>query len=211
MEAPLPDLILIGDRFTDPLRRDGILEAAEAGAPWVHLRDHDAEADHVREAAREIVRALRDTAPDTLISINARLDVAIELELGVHAGKRGPDLSEAVHRLGRRALVGYSAHSPEDVARAKDRGAHYVLVSPIFSPSTKPQEEGRGVDLIRRSAAVSGDVPVYALGGIAPAQVAECIAAGAHGVAVLSGILLAPSISAAVAEYITALASVRKT
>lgn len=50
-------------------------------------------------------------------------------------------------------------------------------------------------------------VPVFALGGITPERVAPCRTAGAHGVAVLSGILNATTPNAAARAYLRALAA----
>jgi thiamine monophosphate synthase len=48
-------------------------------------------------------------------------------------------------------------------------------------------------------------LPVYALGGVTPGRVEDCLRAGAVGVAVISGVLGAPSPAAAIADYLRAL------
>ena len=96
-----------------------------------------------------------------------------------------------------------AAHSAEAVRRAGRAGATAVVYGPVFAPSWK-EADPVGLKALGEAAAASR-VPVYALGGIGPAQVGECLAAGAHGVAVLSGIAGAASPAAACEEYLAAL------
>jgi thiamine monophosphate synthase len=49
--------------------------------------------------------------------------------------------------------------------------------------------------------------PVVAIGGVTPARVAEAAAAGAHGVAVVSGVWHTPDAAAALTTYLDALAA----
>jgi thiamine-phosphate diphosphorylase len=96
-------------------------------------------------------------------------------------------------------IAAASVHSPEAAARAAAAGADFVVFGPVFDPGSKP---GRGVGLeaLARVAAASR-LPVLALGGITPGRVASCRAAGAAGVAVVSGVLAARDRRAAVEEY----------
>jgi thiamine monophosphate synthase len=48
-------------------------------------------------------------------------------------------------------------------------------------------------------------VPVLAIGGVTPSRVADCLGAGAHGVAVASGVLTAADAAAALDAYIKVL------
>ena len=67
---------------------------------------------------------------------------------------------------------------------------HYVTLSPIYPTETKP---GYGPALgAKRAAQLAGDTPWLALGGVDEARrVAECVAAGASGVAVLGAVMRA--------------------
>ena len=96
-----------------------------------------------------------------------------------------------------------AAHSVEAIRRAERAGASAIVFSPIFDPSWK-SVSAVGVDALRAAAAAT-PLPVYALGGVDPARVRRCLAAGAYGVAVLSGIGADPDPVAAVGRYLSAL------
>ncbi len=187
--ASLPRLILIGDGFTDTKRWNDILEVSEH-VPWVHLRDQEASDTEFREQAVDLAEHIWDVSPATMISINGHLDVADELETGYHAGADGSTVAEARKQLGPEAVIGFSAHYLTEAKAAVSDGADYVFFSPIFASPSKPGYVGVGVEELREFCArIGDDVPVYALGGITDERVEPCLEAGAHGVAVLSGIL----------------------
>ena len=82
-------------------------------------------------------------------------------------------------------LIGASAHTAEEAAEAEKLGADYVTISNIFETDCKKGLEGKGTDLIRAAVSACG-IEVYALGGIHPDNIDECIRAGASGVCMMS-------------------------
>ena len=101
-------------------------------------------------------------------------------------------------------LAGASVHSVAARLAAEKAGVDYVIAGSVFAPSSKPGE-GRGLEWLATMTRDSS-VPVIAIGGITPQNVRDCLAAGAHGVAVLGGIFRADDPGAAVAAYRAALA-----
>ena len=87
-----------------------------------------------------------------------------------------------------RRLVGSFAHTVTGAARAERGGADYVQVGPAFDADAP----GEGLTLLRKiKDAVQ--IPVVAFGGIqTPADVADCLRAGADGVAVTDAVTEAP-------------------
>jgi thiamine-phosphate pyrophosphorylase len=91
---------------------------------------------------------------------------------------------DGAHRDAAGNVVGRAAHSPAQLAAARD--AAYATLSPVWPTASKPgYGPALGLDTLREWCAAS-PVPVYALGGIdSPARAADCVRAGAAGVAVL--------------------------
>lgn len=204
METPiesLPRLILIGDRFTDQAVWDRILEVAEV-VPWIHLRDHEADSESFSTAAAELVERIRMVAPGTMLSVNGRLDVAEELGLGYHVGTHGESIAKARKRLPVDSVIGFSAHYVTEAQQAIRDGADYVFFSPIFASPSKPGHVGVGLDELRTFTERIQDIPVFAVGGVTPERVRLCLEAGAHGVAVLSGILQQDDVERAALDYL---------
>ena len=73
----------------------------------------------------------------------------------------------------------------------------------MFAPGSHAGT-GLGLPALREAAQVT-DLPVIAIGGIGVEQVEACIEAGARGVAVVSGVLGAPDVGAAVEAYLAAI------
>lgn len=93
-----------------------------------------------------------------------------------------------------------AVHSVEAARRAERAGANLAVFAPVYAPGSKPGE-GVGVDALR-AVVEATSMPVFALGGITPDQVAACLEAGAFGVAAVSGVLGAPDIGAAIEAYL---------
>ncbi len=200
-----PRVVLLANRFTMLDRFERARTAVRAGIRWVHLRDHDADAETFHRRAKACASALRAAQPDVQLSVNARLDVAADLDAGYHAGFRGASIAEARARLGSTSRIGFSAHEQEEVTTEATEGADYFFFSPVFPTSSKPGHPGVGTDALRDVCGAT-DRPVYALGGITPGRVRSCREAGAYGVAVLSGILHADAVADAVRAYLRAAA-----
>ena len=82
-------------------------------------------------------------------------------------------------------LIGASAHTAEEAAEAEKLGADYVTISNIYNTDCKKGLEGKGTGLIKK-AVEACNIDVYALGGIHPDNIDECISAGAAGVCMMS-------------------------
>jgi len=152
---------------------DTARRAIEAGATVVQLR--------VKAETPEVIRRGRGLRSlGTMCVVNDDVDAALELGAdGVHLGQsdRGAELARA-----RGLLLGRSATTYEEAVEAE---ADYLGVGPVWpTPSKEDAAPPLGLDeLARICAAVS--VPVIAIGGIDASNAADCIRAGAAGVAVV--------------------------
>ncbi|MDA0301683.1 MAG: thiamine phosphate synthase, partial [Chloroflexi bacterium] len=144
----------------------------------------------------------RDAVPRTVpLLLNGSAALAERLGYtGVHWPEADIPYPPKPHPLAFRSAA---VHSVDAARHAEDAGADLVLFGAVFAPGSKPGE-GVGLDALGEVAR-STSLPVFAIGGIGPAQVADCLQAGAAGVAVVSGILGAPDVRAAIDEYVRAL------
>ncbi len=112
-----------------------------------------------------------------------------------------------LHRLAelpegeRRAFqtLGASCHSVEDAVLAQRLGCTYVTAGHVFATTCKPGLEPRGLDFLQAVCAAV-DLPVYAIGGISPENIASVRAAGAAGACVMGGFMAAEDPAALLAR-----------
>lgn len=157
-----------------------------AGGRWFWFREKDLDRDARRTLAIETVRVVHGFGGFLTVGSDVALAAAIGAD-GVHVST--PTLAAAARRsLGTKALIGVSAHCTEDVQSARDAGADYVTLSPIFSTWSKPgYGPALGVEGIKE--AVCHRLPVIALAGITPERASACCSAGAAGVAVMGDMM----------------------
>lgn len=156
-----------------------------------------------RAQAGVLAARARDAVPgDVLLLLNG--DAALAERLG-YAGVHWPE-ADIPARRPPQALAWRSAaaHSVEAARLAEHAGADFTVFGAVYAPGSKPGE-GVGVEALS-AVACATSLPVFAIGGIQPEQVTECLRAGAAGIAVVSGILGAPDVRAAVDRYCEALA-----
>ncbi len=101
---------------------------------------------------------------------------------------------------------GRSCHGEGEIARAVDEKAAWVCVSPVARTASKPgYGPPIGLPGLRRAVAVAKGTPVFALGGVEVASVADLRAAGAHGVAVMGSVMRAVDPAAVVSQLLAEL------
>ncbi|KMO17976.1 thiamine monophosphate synthase, partial [Methylobacterium indicum] len=101
-------------------------------------------------------------------------------------------------RLGRGALLGVSAHSLAEVRAAREAGADYVTLSPIFLTASKPgYGPALGLAALGEATAL---MPVVALGGLDPTTAPSCRAVGAAAVAVMGLVMKTLNVQTVMSE-----------
>jgi thiamine-phosphate pyrophosphorylase len=187
---------------------DVVRAALRGGAPCVQLR---AKTESARETV-ELARALREATREAgaLLVVNDRVDVALVAGAdGAHVGDDDIPVAAARRIVPPGFLLGRSTETPEQAVRAREDGADYVGVGPVYETASK-DDAGLPVGLAR-VAAVSraAGIPAVGIGGIDAANTAEVARAGAAGVAVIRAVMQAPDPAEAVRELLREVYSAR--
>lgn len=143
----------------------------------------------------------------TKLLINDRSDIASAAGAdGVHLATSSLPVDVVRRTFGSGFLIGVSTHSSEEVNRARQNGADFVVFGPVFGTASKKQYgDALGLTSLCRVSSESSPFPVLALGGITMENVAECIQAGARGIAAIR-MLQQPDRLAGVADEIRRIA-----
>jgi len=198
----LPRLIVITDWA---LGRERVLAAVDAalsvsGDVAVQHRHPEAGGRQFLEEARA-VREVVARHPGRRLFVNGRLDVALLVEADLHLPASAPLAAEVRPLLRAATLVSAAVHSEEEAKAAA--GADLVLVSPVFSPGSKPGDARAPLGLEGFAALRSVlPCPAFALGGVRVEN------AGPLGrAAVIGAVMHAADPAAATAALLAALCS----
>jgi thiamine-phosphate pyrophosphorylase len=158
---------------------------------FIQLREKDLPASALSILSVKLLNLNNLNPTRTSILINSRPDVAIATGAhGVHLtsspGELTPDEVRALYAS--TALppprITASCHTLDEVHRAHRARVDAILFAPVFEKSlpalTLP---GHGLDHLRAACTAAAPIPVFALGGVTPANTPACLEAGASGIA----------------------------
>ncbi|HVB65515.1 MAG TPA: thiamine phosphate synthase [Nitrolancea sp.] len=195
----IPRFHLISDRRLCDLDRlpDVAARAVIGKVDAIHLRERDVAAGKLLEVAR----ALRAAIGDAELFVNDRVDIALLSGAdGVQLGETSISVSDARALAGDRLLIGRSVHDADGARRAYIDGADFVIAGHVYETASKAGQPGRGLEFITAIARVC-PIPIIAVGGITRENTTDVVGAGAHGIAVVSGILRADNPESAALGY----------
>jgi thiamine-phosphate diphosphorylase len=154
--------------------------ASSGGADLIHVRAKELASRDLLALVRGVIDAVGD--PRKVI-VNSRPDIAeLTGAAGVHLPESGLD-PRGVRRAFPGLVIGMSAHDRAGLERAAAAGVDYAILGPVFKT---PGKEKNAMGLPAWSDAVLGlRIPVIAVGGLAPGNLAALIAARARGVAAI--------------------------
>jgi thiamine-phosphate pyrophosphorylase len=158
--------------------------ALRLGVDYVQLRRKSATARGLERLALRL--ASLGSESRRRILVNDRLDVALSAGLGgVHLPSEGLPALAVRRILPPDFLVACSTHSRAEAESAARAGASFIVFGPVFPSRSKPGHPGLRVEALAEVASAV-NVPVYALGGVAPDRIPAIAASGASGVSGIS-------------------------
>jgi thiamine-phosphate pyrophosphorylase len=179
---------------------DAVVSALAGGARTVQYRDKgDGSARRLHET-RALARLCRERGAVFIVNDDVDLARAAGAD-GVHLGEQDATIAEARAALGPGALIGVSCYDSLATAeRAVEHGADYVAFGSFFASATKPAARHATLELLAR-ARERLTFPIVAIGGLTPGNGRALVDAGAHALAVVSGVFAAHDVSEAARRY----------
>ena len=153
-----------------------------AGLRLIQIREPGLERDELGVLAEQVIARAHETGATVLINSDIALAHMLGAD-GVHLNSR--QLMNSSNRPDVQ-WCGASCHSIEELRAAEALGLDFVVLGPVNRTASHPDANPVGwaafSEMIREAS-----LPVYALGGMTPARLAEARSHGAHGIAMLSG------------------------
>jgi thiamine-phosphate pyrophosphorylase len=176
-----------------------VSEAVKGGVTVVQLREKDASTGEFIELARRLMTLLKPL--DIPLIINDRVDVALAVDAdGVHIGQSDMSYEDARRLLGPDKIIGLSVENFKDIEAANALDVDYIGISPVYGTPTKTDTaEPFGLEGLCKAVQMSVH-PTVAIGGMNASTIAEVMAAGTDGVAVVSAICSAENIRKATSD-----------
>lgn len=182
---------------------DAVSQALAAGIKTIQLRDKSTGDAFLALQALRLVALCEEYGARCII--NDRVDIAFSCGAhGVHLGQGDGSVADARRLLGDAAIIGVTCHTDLELARrARDEGASYVAFGRFFPSNTKPMAVAADIDILRQ-ASVEIALPIVAIGGIRPDNMAPLLQSGAQTLAVCHSLFGSPDVSTAAASLLAA-------
>ncbi len=201
----VPKFIAITDTTVVPAR-DMLGRARELCAAcrqqsvMIQLRDRELGVRERLQLGEQLAGIAHDF--DQTVCVNDRLDLAMLLGAqALHLGEGSVRARDIRERVGDRFWLTRALHEP---FTNDDREADALILSPVCAARKGASALGMGaIRAVRKRVAM----PIYALGGVCASNAADCIRAGATGVAAIGAWLASDSIE----SLVTALGIIRTT
>ncbi len=174
-----------------------ISEAARCGVDYIQLREKDLSSRELLALAQEAAAAVHSTSSVShcpKLLVNSRIDIALAASAdGVHLTSTDVSAcdaraawSAAAHRATLAPgtpVIGVSCHMLDEVRFAQANSADFAVFAPVFEKAAA-KLPGVGVEALRAACGAVA-MPVFALGGVTLENAADCVKAGAAGIAAI--------------------------
>jgi thiamine-phosphate pyrophosphorylase len=177
------------------------------GADVLQLRAKGHAVQDIEDLSRLILPLCREAGVPFIVNDHPEIAARVGTD-GVHIGQDDGSLAAVREIVGPDMIVGRSTHSPEQAKAAFAEGFDYIGFGPLFPTPTKLGRPGIGIENIPAvQAEVGSRIPVFCIGGIKRGNLPEVLSAGAKNVVIVSDLLTAPDVAAAVKGVKSALSS----
>lgn len=183
----MSDIICVTNRSLcgeDFLQRIQHIAAARPAA--IILREKDLPEQEYRVLAAQVLDICRKYQVPCIL--HSFVDTALELSAGAIHLPLPLLRAMTADQRSRFTIIGASCHSVEDALEAERLGCTYITAGHIFATDCKQGLSGRGLEFLQ-SVCQSVSIPVLAIGGITPEQMANIRAVGAKGACVMSSLM----------------------
>ena len=175
---------------------EAVEEALRAGVTLLQLREKEQGMEELLAEGEKVKALCRKYKVPFLVDDNVEAAKILGAD-GVHLGQEDEAIQKARAVLGQEAIIGISAHNLEEALEAQAQGADYLGVGALYPTGSKKDASvlapGRFQEIIQ-----AVQIPVVGIGGIHEAQLDQVMDQGAAGCAMISAILGAEDITAAV-------------
>lgn len=175
---------------------EAVEEALRAGVTLLQLREKELGMEELLAEGKKVKALCRKYQVPFLVDDNVEVAKILGAD-GVHLGQEDEAIQKARAVLGQEAIIGISAHNLEEALEAQAQGADYLGVGALYPTGSKKDASvlppGRFREIIQ-----AVQIPVVGIGGIQEAQLDQVMDQGAAGCAMISAILGAEDITAAV-------------
>ncbi|MFT3806909.1 Nudix family hydrolase [Arenimonas sp.] len=162
----------------------GIEKAIEGGIRRIQLRARELAPDRLSSLAEQVRSRCREH--DVELLLNGDIELAHKLGCGVHL--RSSQLASLAARpLPVDLPVAASCHDVEELRRAEALDVDFAVLGPVARTPTHKEREPIGWSGFA-SLRESVSLPIYALGGLKPGEVAIARRHGAQGIAAIRGL-----------------------
>lgn len=175
---------------------EAVEEALRAGVTLLQLREKDMGLEELVAEGRKVQELCRKYQVPLLVDDNVEAARILEAD-GVHLGQEDDAIEKARSVLGPEAIIGISAHNLEEALKAQASGADYLGVGALYPTGSKKDASLLAPGMLEKIVQAV-KIPVVGIGGIHEAQLDQVLDQGAAGCAMISAILGAEDIGAAV-------------
>ncbi len=167
-----------------------VLEAVRGGVTAVQLREKDTPAGEFVQLAQTLKQEL--SGLNVPLIINDRIDVALTAKAdGVHIGQEDIPFPMVRSLVGPDTIVGLSVNTFDQIREADRTDVDYLSISPVYSTPTKTDtKEPFALEGLKQARAMTPK-PLVTIGGINKNNLAEIMATGVDGVALVSAVCAA--------------------